>query len=198
MRRHRAPKQPHVTSANAGGKTVVHVGASRGGVGPPPPAPQAARVFVYRMMVSGASAEQAAELDAAMNVPPFGREMVFALHARICKELGDAANLPEHVVDSLRAQQRERLRRDLVSLRATPTKTPALWNAIRGHEALLADIEGTRKPIVVDVTVDVDVRVRSAMMRVVGDFTAEELAEIGREQLALEGGGVIDTTGVPR
>lgn len=188
MRRRRAPIQPHVTPSTASASTPPLVGLDRGRPPPSPPPPEQARIFVYRLMLSGASREQIAEMD-TLNVPPFGRQIVYRIYADVCKELGNAAELPENTRENLRAQATERLRRELVQLRVrreTP-KLPIrdyvnLTREVRFMESLLADVEGT-KQLEIHVGVDVDVRVRSASMRIIANLTRDELATMGREVL---------------
>jgi hypothetical protein len=187
MRRRRAPIQPHVTPTTAASTTVPEVGLSRGAPPPPPAPPEQARLFVYRLMMTGATREQIADTG-EVNVPPFGRELVYRLYSTICKELGDAANLPEFSRETLRMQATYRLKRDVSLLRSRQNTTGIshidyvrLDRAIT-KESLLADVEGT-KQLEVHVDVDVDVRVRSASMRVIANLTRDELEEIGREML---------------
>lgn len=139
-------------------------------------------------MLSGASREKIADLG-ENNDPKFGRELVFRLYSEICHELGDAASLPEHAREYLRAQQVERLRNELVDVRVRRSTLPktqhadyvAMTREIRQIESLLADIEGTRSPVEMDLTIDMDVRVRSASLRIVQNLTAEDFARIGQE-----------------
>lgn len=193
MRRRRGPVQPHVNPITAASSTISQVGLDRGRPPPPPPPPEQARLFVYRSMLMGASREQIAEMDAAQanQIPPatpFGRELIFRVYTTICRELGDAASLPEHSRETLRAQATERLRRELALLRSKRTLNStvpeliAITREVRHLESLLADIEGT-KQLEVHVGIDVDVRVRSASMRVVANLTRDEFAEMGRELL---------------
>lgn len=138
-------------------------------------------------MLAGASREQIAEYG-ALNEPPFGRQLVYQLYAAICKELSDAASLPEFARQSLRAQAVERLRRELLQLRnrreglndSQHDTYISMTRELRHLESLLADVEGT-KQLEVHVGVDIDVRVRSASMRVIANLTREDFAEMGRE-----------------
>lgn len=170
---------------------MVAPGLDRGAPPPPPPPPEQARIFVYRLMLAGASRDKIADM-ASVNVPRFGRELVYRLYSDICHELSDAANLPEHSREHLRAQAVERIRNELVGLRsrrqATGTTTEqyiSMTREARHLESLLSDVEGTRRPIEIDVIVDMDVRIRSATMRIVTDLTAEEFAAMGRELAGL-------------
>ena len=192
MRRRRAdslPKTPLLNDATASRTTTtVAPGQGRGAPPPPAPPPLEVRTFVYRLMLSGATRERIADM-AEQNVPPFGRELVFRTYADICFELGNAANLPEHSREHLRAQAGERLRNELVALRMRRQalgkldheQFTAMTREVRHLEGLLADLEGTRMPVEVDLKVDMDVRVRSATMRVITAMTAEDFAAIGRE-----------------
>jgi hypothetical protein len=86
-----------------------------------------------------------------------------------------------------------RLRRDLASMRAA---SPKPWRDIRGHENLLAKIEGTMAPIRVNVY-DVNEVMRDALAGVLGGMGADEIAEYmgrGYEQ-AGGAGSVIDVVG---
>jgi hypothetical protein len=65
-----------------------------------------------------------------------------------------------------------------------PVMAPINWSAVRAHEALLADIEGTNAPI--DVKVDVDATVRASILAVVGGLTIERTETLVAEQLELE------------
>lgn len=191
MRRRATPVTPHITPSTAGAASPPLVGMDRGRPAPPPPPPELARVFVYNMMIAGAGREQIAATDAALNQPPWGRDMVLRIYSSICRELGDAALLPEHTRENLRAASVDRLRRDLVLMRIRRDNLPekdhrtfvALMREIRHHESLLADVEGT-KQLEIKVGVDVDVRVRSASMRVIANLTRDDFAELGRQAVA--------------
>jgi hypothetical protein len=146
------------------------------------------------MMLTGASREHIADIGEA-NDPKFGRELVFRIYSIVCKELSDAANLPEFARKTLRAQATQRLRRDVALLRSRMNRASIndldytrLDRAVTAKESLLADIEGT-KQLEIHVGVDVDVRVRSASMRVIAGLTREEFAELGREELLRVGRG---------
>lgn len=190
MRRRRAtPKTPLLNDRVASSHTVVAPGLDRGAPPPPRPHPIEARVFVYRMLVNGASREQIVDMG-AVNVPPFGKHLIFSLFKEIALELRDARNLPEHQRDVLRAMQIESIQGELVQVRTRRARSgisTAEWTALtreaRHLSALLADLSGTRMPVEIDVTIDMDVRVRSATMRIVQELTAEQFDEMGLEIL---------------
>lgn len=145
-------------------------------------------------MLTGATREHIADIG-EHNTPKFGREMIFRIYSTICKELGDAGNLPEFSRETLRAQASHRIRRDLAILRGKMNRVnisdldfTRLDRAVTAKESLLADIEGT-KQLEIHVGIDVDVRVRSASMRIIAGMTRDEFAEIGREELLRVGRG---------
>lgn len=72
--------------------------------------------------------------------------------------------------------------------------------ALARFETLLADIQGTREPI----TIDLNVRIQETVLNVIADLSAEELTELVGEYdetmklaEAARKGLVIDTTGEP-
>lgn len=83
----------------------------------------------------------------------------------------------EEEVHSARAATVHRLRDDLVRMRA---QTPRPWRDIRGHENLLAKIEGTMQPVKLQV-IDSEETMRDALTEVLGEMTYEDmLTEIQR------------------
>jgi hypothetical protein len=58
------------------------------------------------------------------------------------------------------------------------------WKAVDQHERLLAQIQGTLRPV--EVRVDVDATVRASLAAVVASLKPEELDELVAEQEALE------------
>lgn len=162
------------------------VGLDRGRPSPPPRPPELAEVFVYNMMIAGAGREQIVATDAALNTPPWGRDLIFRIFAAKLKLVGNG--MAEQEKTHLRAMQVERLRRDIFTLRVRRDNLAtgdhrsyvAYARELRQYESLLADVEGT-KQIEIHVGVDVDVRVRSASMRVIANYTRDDFAEMGRE-----------------
>lgn len=198
MRRRRAnPAQPHV-HVNPYAATLAAVGVKdRGDPPPPPPPPEQVRLFVYRNMNAGASLELIVQLDEAVAAgeqrPPYGRLLLDRTYSAICRELASAARLPEHAQETLRAQATQRLRRDLTLLRARMSRAnitdldyARLDARVTAKESLLGEIEGT-KQLQVNVKVDMDLRVRSAAMRVIGDMSADDFAEMGRRYIDAHG-----------
>lgn len=201
MRRPRAPVTPPPVVATA---TPSPYSLQGNGRRPPPPSPSdaaACREFVKQMILARMPYDTivvAAARRTVQEVPhPFDEPMVERAYEAVCKGIGKFTD-PEHR-ERARGEAVYSVRNDLTHLRAHArgqTKPDTkLYNTIAKFEHLLSLLEGTQQPLDVHVAVDVDVRVRGAMMRVVSDFTADELDAMANEQLDLERRAAIVTTG---
>jgi hypothetical protein len=163
--------------------------------------------WIFQAMRQGASPERVRQTasgtdpktgDALVTGGPYDRQEV----DRALRHVFDRMLNPPWVeVEHARAAQRERLSQDLMVMRDHARKVMrgkegqsnsaqgsvhSMYNAIRGHEDLLADLDGTKTPLQVAVSVDVDVRIKSAVMTLVADATADDILRFGREQLEYE------------
>lgn len=91
------------------------------------------------------------------------RTQVMTMTAKIRQEW--AADLRDQIMH-VRDEQVMRLMNDLATMRAAPTKD---WTRIRGHEQLLANIQGTIQPVRVAV-LDKGSERRDAMANVLADM----------------------------
>jgi hypothetical protein len=152
-----------------------------------------ARVFVYQHMVAGATERMLVQRDMVANRPPFGQAVISKLYETILEEFASAEKLPQHARDSLRRIASERLHNDLLQARVRQARAgisdldwARLQNAVVRTEELLSRLEGTQRPVEIDVVVDMDVRVNGAMMRMVADVSADRFDEEATRQLEFE------------
>lgn len=115
---------------------------------------------------------------------PMGRSAVVRHWQEVRAEMKE--QMDAHLEEE-RALQAEQVRFDLGQMMQSPTRP---WARIVAHRQLLADLTGTRTPLEVEVGIGAEVRVRSAMMRIVSRMSTDDF-----DALAERGRRIIDTTG---
>lgn len=156
------------------------------------------------LLRAGFGVEAIAELAAVRTVfdPTAGKQVPSPIDRAqvetVYRSWAKRCSKPEDIAE-LRALAVDRLRNDMARFRARGKLSAAELAALRGHEQLLSDLEGTRQPIDVNLGFDVNVRFRGATMRVVQDLIdTDRFDALAEEQLELERrASAIETHGRP-
>lgn len=141
---------------------------------------EAVRAFIRNAIRQSATFEQVA-VSMATRLPPVTRSQAKRYWDDVASEM--KRELDGQLINA-RAVQVQQIEFEIAEMRGM---TPIPRAHLERHRRLLAEITGTRAPIKVGLDVNIDVRLRSAVMQVVGGMSAEEF-----ERLA---DSVIETTG---
>lgn len=119
------------------------------------------------------------------------------IRAQCAREYGMSRNMVDNIMIDVRKAWRteweeslvyakaeviNRLRRDLALMRQ---QSPRSWRDIRGHEQLLARIEGTEAPVRVAI-IDADAEMRDAIVGVLGSMSAADMQAFVTEGHSVE------------
>jgi len=173
---------------------------------------QQRREWALRLLRGGATLDHLIEFGRRHDPPLSEHQVRTAYHG----VLDDQSEAFADQREKYRSLQIARLSNDLVNLRSLlaqytprppsvqePTGYPGqprqlawVYSAIARHEREWARVAGTHAPIRVELDANVGIRIRGAVMQVVGSLSDEQMDDLAAQQLEIERrAGVIDAHG---